>query len=108
MVSVAGLRFLSGVSCAIAVTASLAASAVTAQTVNLSPAEVRALASSTLRAGDPATAANTADLLLARFPEDPGTLLIRTEAAILLGDFAGASTLWPSRLLERQYGPATL
>ena len=62
------------------------------QTVTLPPSEVRALAANTLQAGNPADAARAADLLLARFPDDASTLLIRTEAAILLGDFAGAST----------------
>ncbi len=87
----AGFHALSGFTCGLALGLALVAKPVVAQTVSLPPSEVRALASSTLQAGNPADAARVADLLLARFPEDPTTLLIRTEAAILLRDFAGAS-----------------
>ncbi|MEL6571597.1 MAG: surface lipoprotein assembly modifier [Pseudomonadota bacterium] len=58
--------------------------------MSLTPDQVRALAATTLQAGNPSGAAAAADALLRRFPDDPSTLLIRTEAAILLGDFANA------------------
>ncbi|MEL6641469.1 MAG: surface lipoprotein assembly modifier, partial [Pseudomonadota bacterium] len=100
-----------------AIVAILAASVTTtqvqAQTVSLSPGQVRALAVSTLQAGNPGDAALAADALLRRFPDDASTLLIRTEAALLLGDFAGATSFgqrafWNAINDQQRFGAARL
>lgn len=92
VVAVAGIFNIRGAMSACALGLALIGGTLSAQTVSLAPSEVRALAASTLQAGNPADAALAADLLLQTFPDDPSTLLIRTEAAILLEDFAGAVT----------------
>lgn len=74
-----------------AVMMALAVHPLEAQTVSLSPGQVRALAVATLEAGNPQGAAVATDALLQRFPDDASALLIRAEAAILLNDFAGAT-----------------
>ena len=72
------------------VVATLWAAPLQAQTVSLSPAQVRNLAATALQNNDPRPAAIATDALLERFPDDPIALNLRTQAAILLGDYAGA------------------
>ena len=59
------------------------------QTV-VSPDELRALAIRSMATGNPAAAAWMAEALLERDPGDASAMILRSEAAILLGDMAGA------------------
>jgi hypothetical protein len=72
--------------------AALWAAPLHAQVVNLTPTQVRALAVAALENERPDQAAVASDALLKRFPDDPGVLLLRTEAAVLLGDFSNATS----------------
>ena len=89
VVTVAGVSFVRTI--ATTAVAFTWLSSAQAQQVSLSPGQVRSLAISTLQAGNPSGAATAADALLRRFPDDASTLLIRTEAALLLQDFEGAT-----------------
>lgn len=70
--------------------AALWAAPLQAQTVSLSPAQIHNLSANALRNNDPRPAAIATDALLARFPDDPISLNLRTQAALMLGDFPGA------------------
>ena len=72
--------------------AALWAAPLHAQVLNLTPNQVRALAVAALENERPDQAAVASDALLKRFPDDPSALLLRTESAILLGDFANAAS----------------
>lgn len=86
-----GVSFLQRAAFAVCVAASITSTPAQAQdagqTVNLTPSQLRNLAANTLQDGNAAGAATAAEFLLNRFPDDATTLLIRAEAAVLLGDF---------------------
>lgn len=62
-------------------------------TTTLTSQQVRVLSSELLAAGRPADAANVANLILATQPNDVEALILRTQAALMLGDFPTAATL---------------
>lgn len=84
-----------------------------AQTVSLSPDQIRGVAALALQNNDPRAAAFATDALLERIPDDPVALNLRAQAALLMGDFAGAATIGQRAFLNsvtdgQRYGSARL
>lgn len=73
-----------------ALVAVLWAAPLASQQASLSLGQVQQIAVAALEAGNTDVAIQAADALLTRDPADPGALILRTEAAILSDDFAGA------------------
>jgi len=73
-----------------ALVAALWAAPLASQQAALTVGQFQQLAVAALEAGNTNVAIQAADVLLNRDPKDPGVLILRTEAAILANDFAGA------------------
>ncbi|UWR00475.1 hypothetical protein K3729_06790 [Rhodobacteraceae bacterium S2214] len=76
--------------CAAIVAATLSVSPAVSQQVQLTAGQVQQIALAALQQGDARVAAQAANALLERDPQNAGALILRTEAALLAEDFAGA------------------
>ena len=93
--------------------AALWAAPLHAQSVDLTPNQVRSVASAALQAGDLRLAGAATEALLSRFPDDPNTLLIRAEVAVLVNDNEGAvgfgqRAFWNAISDEQRFAAARL